>query len=971
MKKRRNRVGQETIVVRDPRATARKREQKASRFWVAMRVSLFSLGSLGVLGCAAGAGYVASLLKGLPKVNAATFVNNSAASVVYDCHGKVIGRFTGDGDRQPITSISQVSPYLVNAFVAAEDKTFFTNIGINPLSMARALVQDLAGHSIESGASTITQQTVKLAVFPEQQRTMRRKIQEIALAIQVNHVLTKDEILTDYMNWVYMGRMGTDTVYGVRRASEILFGKNPKDLNLPEAAFLAALPNNPSYFSPYEFPQHTLQRQHYILDQMLADKLISRAAYDQAYHYDVLKHIHPAPESGLPAHPYLMLDEIKPRVIQALVQAGVYENAVQAESALPVAGLKIYTTIDLTKQNQVEQVLSNDALFAGTDKTYRLASGKTATDLYEAGFTLIDNQTGGILAVGGGRDYLKDAIDHADIARQPGSSIKPLLDYGPAIDRGLITAGTVLYDAPTLFPGSGGEPAYEPHDDEPDFAGLLSARQALYESRNVPAIDILAELTPQVGFSYLSKMGLGTNAKTLDGEPTIVADDENHLAAAIGGLDNGATVEQMTSAYTTLANQGVWHESYMISQIEDNTGRILYQADPQTHQVFSPATAYIVTDMLHDVLYHSGGTATMIGAHFPGQYISGKTGTTDALGDGWFIGYTQQYTAGIWMGYNNHELISPGAEYNLKFTLWNDIMTPILAAAPAKKPWPKPTNVVSKAVSSTSGLLPTPLSTAHGEITTEPFVQGTEPTQYDDVDVEVKYVVIHGKKYLATSHTPLSEVRTGVFMKLPESRILDWEHKIPGGVTDDTPYLAPTEPDPRGGIVLDAGSVPAITSPSQMAAPTGLTGTFDGTDVTLSWKPVTGANQYDVYRASNPNGPYTQIGTNDVPWYVDTAVPSSGQTTLYYKVFAESSIALSQASQTIAVQVEKSGGSNDGANNTANGITGAPADTLNSTTPEANKSNGEGDNSDNSGSVNGTTRQPKATQHWLPGLGGQ
>ncbi|GMA56302.1 penicillin-binding protein 1A [Alicyclobacillus sacchari] len=805
MKKRRDRVGQETIVVRNPRETARKREQgTSSRFWKAIRVSLFSLGSLGVLGGAAGAGYVASLLKGLPKVNAATFVNNSAASVVYDRNGRLIGRFTGDGDRQPITSISQVSPYLVNAFVAAEDKTFFTNIGINPLSMARALVQDLAGHSIESGASTITQQTVKLAVFPEQQRTMRRKIQEIALAIEVNHVLTKDEILTDYMNWVYMGRMGTDTVYGVKRASEILFGKNPKDLNLPEAAFLAALPNNPSYFSPYEFPEHTLQRQHYILDQMLADKLIRHAEYEQAYHYDVLKHIHPAPESGLPAHPYLMLDEIKPRVIQALVQAGVYENAVQAESALPVAGLKIYTTIDLTKQNEVEQVLSNDALFAGTDKTYRLANGKTATDLYEAGFTLIDNQTGGILAIGGGRNYLKDAIDHADIPRQPGSSIKPLLDYGPAIDRGLITAGTVLYDAPTLFPGSGGEPAYEPHDDEPDFAGLLSARQALYESRNVPAIDILAELTPQVGFSYLSQMGLGTKAKTLDGEPTIVADDENHLASAIGGLDNGATVEQMTSAYTTLANQGVWHESYMISQIEDNTGRVLYQADPETHQVFSPATAYIVTDMLHDVLYHAGGTATMIGAHFPGQYISGKTGTTDSLGDGWFIGYTQQYTAGIWMGYNNHELISPGAEYNLKFTLWNDIMTPILAASLTKHPWPKPANVVTKAVSSTSGLLPTPLSTAHGEITTEPFVQGTEPTQYDDVDVEVKYVVIRGKKYLATTHTPPSEVRTGVFIKLPATRILDWEHKIRGGMTDDTPYLAPTAPDPRGGTVLDA-----------------------------------------------------------------------------------------------------------------------------------------------------------------------
>ncbi len=881
-----------------PRARARS-QSRHPVLRHSVRAALLAVGSVCGFGVAFGVGYVASMLRGLPKVSAATFSNNSAASVVYDDEGRVIGQFTGDGDRQPIASLAQVSPYLVQAFVAAEDKTFFTNIGINPLAMGRAFLQDLLGHRIESGASTITQQTVKLAVFPEQERTLKRKIQEIALALEVSHVLSKDEILTDYMNWVYMGRMGTDTVYGVKRASEILFGKEPSDLSLAQAALLAAIPNNPSYFSPYQFPQHALARQHYILDQMLQNHMITKQEYDDAYRQDVLKTLKTPPMNGLPAHPYLLLDEIKPLVIQDLLRAGMYDSAQEAESALPVAGLKIYTTIDLPMQTEVEKILSDHELFAGTDKTYRLPNGKTATDLYEAGFAIIDNHTGAVLAVGGGRDYLRDAIDHADLPRQPGSSIKPLLDYGPAIDTGLITAASEMYDAPTRFPGASGQPAYEPHDDEPGFAGLMTARVALYESRNVPAIDVLSVLTPQVGFSYLSKMGLGPGATTWLGQPTVVADDENHLAAAIGGLDNGVTVLQMTSAYSTFANQGVWHQSYLIRQITDGSGRVLYQVDPATHQVFTPQTAYIITNMLHDVVYHQGGTATAVGARFPGQYISGKTGTTDSLGDGWFIGYTQDYTAGIWMGYNNHEAIDP-AHYNLKFTLWSDIMAPILADHPAKKPWPVPPGIVFRTVSSTSGLLPTPLSKAFGGTENDPFVQGTEPTTYDDVAVAAKYTVVGGKKVLATTHTPPGDVEIGTFIKLPTSRIVDWSHKIPNGVTADTPYLLPSALDPRGGLPLDAGTAPNMANPTQLQAPTGVFGYFDGAQVWLGWNSVAGATQYLIYRASGLNKPYEKIGTSASTSFVDSS-PPQGASVAYYEIIAESNLSLSAPSRAIAV----------------------------------------------------------------------
>ncbi|WP_206922268.1 transglycosylase domain-containing protein [Alicyclobacillus suci] len=930
--------------------TLAKAERTSRRpVWTAVKVTLFGLGSLVILGLATGTGYISSMLKGLPHVNAATFQNNRAASTVYDVNGKVIGSFKGDGDRQPISSTKQVSPQLVNAFVAAEDKTFFTNMGINPLSMARAVVQDVLGHKIESGASTITQQTVKLAVFPQQERTIRRKVQEIALALKVNHELSKEEIMTDYMNWVYMGRLGTDQVYGVKRASEIIFHKDPKNLTLSEAAFLAAIPNNASYFSPYQFPKHTIARQHYILEQMLDDHMISQSAYNQAIKFDILKDVHKPASTGLPDHPYLMLDEIKPRVVQALVQAGLYDNATDAESALPTAGLQIHTTIDLNKQEDVENILENPSIFEGTapSGTY------SKTDLYEAGVTIIDNQTGGIVAIGGGRDYLKDSYDHADIARQPGSSIKPLLDYGPAIDRRLITAATPLYDAPTHF--SLPTEDWDPQDDEGDFVGLMSARDALAQSRNVPAIDILEELTPQVGFSYLSKMGLGTTDTTLYGNPTITTDDTSNLSSAIGGLKYGATVTQMTSAYTTFANQGVWHQSYMIQEIDDQSGRTLYQAHPKTAQVFSPATAYIITDMLHDVLYSSEGTAQVVGAQFPGQYISGKTGTTDDRADGWFVGYTQKYTTGIWMGYNHHEAI-PSSVYNLKFTVWSDIMRPILKETPATTPWKRPANVVTEAVSSISGQLPTDLSTAHGTIQTEPFIDGTQPTQYDSVNVVAKYVVIGGKEYLATTHTPPSEIRTGVFIKLPS--VPDEEHKVPGGETYQTPYLLPSQPDPRGGQVLSGGSstttIPTVPAPSHIA------GHVDGASVVLSWTSVPSAAQYAVYRATSVNGPYVQVGTTGSPSFTDSHLPT-GASELYYEVYAQSSSAMSAASAPVAVTVSGStpppltGSGQTGSNTTGTGKgTGG--------------GNGANDTSGEAGNPPDSTAPPKANQ-WMPGVG--
>lgn len=930
------------------------------------RVLGLGIAGLIVVCIGAGFGYAASMLKGLPSISASTFYNGSEASTVYDTNGKVIGRYTSSGDRQPITSVNQVSPYLANAFIAAEDKTFRTNIGINPLAMGRAFVDDLLHHHIQSGASTITQQTVKLALFPAQKRTAHRKVQEIVLAVKLTHILSKDEILTDYMNWVYMGEMGGTPIYGVKTASQILFHKDPRDLNIPESALLAGMVNNAYYLSPYQFPKASVDRQHYVLKQMLLNHFITQAQYQSAMSYDILKDIHkPQPASSV-QYPFLMIDNITPTVCQDLVKEGLYANVQQAYDALPTAGYKIYTSIDLNVQNHVDKVLADDKLFGNSDQPYTdPVTKKKKYDIYNAGVTIINNQTGGILAIGGGRDsktdLKKDQIDHSDIARQPGSSMKPLIDYGPAIDLHKDTAATAIPDIPTVYPGN---PPYAPVDDT-NWSGIVSLRKALVESINVPAVRTLDMLTPEVGTSYLAKMGIPVGATTRNGKPTLVKSDTEELSTAIGGMAHGLTVQQVTSAYTVFPNQGTWKQSFLVSKISDRNGNTLYQFHQKVNQVFSPQTAWIITNILHGVVYQPDGTAYAIGLHFPGYYISGKTGTTDQQADGWFTGFTQKYTAGIWMGYNHHQVIPTGALYNLKFTLWSDIMQPLLEKDPPVKPFPEPSGIVQANVCLKSGLAPTNLCKQAGAEYKEYFIQGTEPTQPGNVWVQAEYTVVNGKKYLATTNTPPSDIKLGIFIKPPFTLAA-------GVTTKDMNEYVPTQPDPRGGTVLEGGTGTRSTT---LGTPQNVVATLspDGSSVDLTWDPVQGATSYAISRATSPDGPYTTIGgpVGDTS-FTDSQLPPDSST-LYYEVYAVSSQGMSDPSPAVAVDVTgqsgspPSGGSGNTTGNHTGNITGGPTPPIpgvgNFTGGGSGNQTSTGGNSTGTGNTTGSGKPPKQGHH--------
>ncbi len=462
-----------------------------------------------------------------------------------------------------------------------------------------------------------------MAVFPAQERTTKRKVQEIALSLKLNHILTKQEIMVDYMNWVYFGHLGNNPVYGVKAASKVMFGKDPKDLNLAESALLASVPNNPSIFDPYEYNTKTnkwvvnvttvQKRQHYILAQMLKNGMITQSQYNDAIHFDIAKDLKNPNEQNSNStngpYTYLMQDEIPLLVEQDLVKAGVYPTTQAAEAALSTGGFKIYTTIDPSDQQLVTKVMDNPKWYTGTNIKY----GKSI-DRFELGFTLIDNSTGQILAIGGGNG--KNSIDHSDVPRQPGSSIKPLIDYGPAIDEHKLTAASILDDAPISWYNNG-----DVHDDEPGWRGIVTARTALAQSYNIPAIEVLHDIGVQNGESYLPKMGITNNSLTIDGQRTWVEnpipvklangktgyEDDVNLASAIGGLTYGLTVQQMTSAYTTFANQGVWKSPYMISKIEDAHGNVVYKNQQTVNRVFSPQAVYVLDSMLRDVV--TRGTA--------------------------------------------------------------------------------------------------------------------------------------------------------------------------------------------------------------------------------------------------------------------------------------------------------------------------------------------------------------------------
>lgn len=606
------------------RTTATKPPKKKSP----MRRFLWIVGILVFLIIAgAGCGFIGATMSDLPEV---ANVKPAASLQIYDVHGNLITTVHATENRLPV-KLSQVPKDLQNAFIATEDNRFYSHHGVDPIGIMRAIWVNIAHDGVAEGGSTITQQLARNA-FLTQDRTLKRKIMEAMLAIRIEQYYTKQEILEMYLNQIYFGQ----GAYGVQAAAHVYFGKNVQDLDLAQSAMLAGLPQSPNYYSPLTNYKAGKARQAVVLGQMVKYDYIDQATADKAKDEDLgLREKSEAAHSDNNASYFI--DYVISEIAEKYGDDAVYKD-----------GLKIYTTIDMKAQDAAVQAMHNLPNFYTDDKGLTQPQGALIA---------INPHNGYIVAMVGGRG--DDSFNRAVLAeRQPGSAFKPFV-YLAAIQDGM-TPGTVMDDKKIEFNG------WSPKNYEGTYSGQMTLRYALQHSVNTIAV----QLADAVGMRKVLNLASSLGITTLD------ESKDNNLAAALGGLTNGVKPIDMAVAYGTLANGGVKVKPVAITKIVDRNGQVVEENSTEEQRVVDPKYAYVITNMLESVM--SGGTG---GGASIGRPAAGKTGTTDESKDAWFVGYTPDLVAAVWMGDDyGIETLDGITGGTVPAVIWRDFMSQALNA---------------------------------------------------------------------------------------------------------------------------------------------------------------------------------------------------------------------------------------------------------------------------------------------------
>lgn len=606
------------------RTTATKPPKKKSP----MRRFLWIVGILVFLIIAgAGCGFIGATMSDLPEV---ANVKPAASSQIYDVHGNLITTVHATENRLPV-KLSQVPKDLQNAFIATEDNRFYSHHGVDPIGIMRAIWVNIAHDGVAEGGSTITQQLARNA-FLTQDRTLKRKIMEAMLAIRIEQYYTKQEILEMYLNQIYFGQ----GAYGVQAAAHVYFGKNVQDLDLAQSAMLAGLPQSPNYYSPLTNYKAGKARQAVVLGQMVKYDYIDQATADKAKDEDLgLREKSEAAHSDNNASYFI--DYVISEIAEKYGDDAVYKD-----------GLKIYTTIDMKAQDAAVQAMHNLPNFYTDDKGLTQPQGALIA---------INPHNGYIVAMVGGRG--DDSFNRAVLAeRQPGSAFKPFV-YFAAIQDGM-TPGTVMDDKKIEFNG------WSPKNYEGTYSGQMTLLYALQHSVNTIAV----QLADAVGMRKVLNLASSLGITTLDDSK------DNNLAAALGGLTNGVKPIDMAVAYGTLANGGVKVKPVAITKIVDRNGQVVEENSTEEQRVVDPKYAYVITNMLESVM--SGGTG---GGASIGRPAAGKTGTTDESKDAWFVGYTPDLVAAVWMGDDyGIETLDGITGGTVPAVIWRDFMSQALNA---------------------------------------------------------------------------------------------------------------------------------------------------------------------------------------------------------------------------------------------------------------------------------------------------
>lgn len=621
----------------------------------------------------------------------------------------VDGRFISELglERRTVVALEELPSHVKDAFLTVEDKRFYQHAGIDYIRFFGAAMRNVVAGGWAQGFSTITMQLAR-NIFPEaltREKTILRKLREAHVAVDIERAYSKDRIFELYLNQIYFGA----GAYGVETAAQRYFGKSIRSVNVAEAAMLAALPKAPSRYDPRRYADRATQRRNTVIELMRRAEVLTTtdASLAKAYPLQLAQ----KSETG----------EIAPYYVEWVRQ----QLDAQFGQELYEQGLKVYTTLDLDMQLAAERSMEEQlgSIESGkygpfphiTYEQYQArnadgdgAAGGSESPYLQGAFVAVDPRTGAVRSLVGGRDYADSKFNRAvQATRQPGSTFKPVV-YATAIRAGL-SPGYVVEDSPISMEQQSGE-LWEPNNFDLKFEGRVPMRRALFMSRNIPAIKVGLELGEDQVISMARRFGITT---PIPPYPSLFIG-----AAEVYPLE-------MIASYSVFANLGLRTTPYAILRVENADGEVLWQPRPEREAVLTPEEAWLMVSMMKDVIGRGSayGSTTGSGLTVP---AGGKTGTTNDGADVWFIGYTADLVAGLWMGFDRPKKIKSNAQGGrLAAPAWTEFMKDVYKRKPTPPDWPRPDGIVSRQIDGRTGLL---LNFAcMDSVVTEYFVYGTEP----------------------------------------------------------------------------------------------------------------------------------------------------------------------------------------------------------------------------------------------------
>ncbi len=580
----------------------------------------------------------------------------SQSTKIYDRTGEILLYDINQGIKRTVIKGSDISRNIKNAAVAIEDAEFYQHRGIKPTAIIRAVLANLSSGSYSQGGSTITQQVIKNALLTTE-KSIGRKLKEWILSVKLEREMNKDEILALYLNEAPYG----GNIYGVEEAAKSFFGKKASEVSVAEAAYLAALPNAPTFYSPYGGNRQALEkRKDLVLQKMLSYGFIEEEEFETAIGEKVA--FRPQEDTGLKAPHFVMY-------VKEKLEAQFGPNVMQS------SGYKVITTLDYDLEKKAEEIVKRYAL--ENEKKYNAEN---------ASIVAVENKTGEIIVMAGSRDYFDKEIDGnyniATALRQPGSSFKPFV-YAAALRKGY-TPETVLFDVKTQFStecNPDGTPktaenedkCYTPENYDNIYRGPITLRNALAQSINIPAIKVLYLAGLRNALDLASDMGI-TSLK----DP-----DRYGLTLVLGGGE--VSLLDMTSAYSVFANDGVKSGPDSIIRIEDNDGKVVWEKNASWKKVLETSVARKITSVLSDNEARTPAYGRSNPLYFPGYDVAAKTGTTNDYRDAWIVGYTPAIAVGAWAGNNDNTPMEKKVAGYLVAPMWNEFMKEIILSRPAER----------------------------------------------------------------------------------------------------------------------------------------------------------------------------------------------------------------------------------------------------------------------------------------------